>query len=71
MADSGRRYITHTWLIIQNREEVMDGSCWSAILDEDNKVVGFFRYMSNDGADGFAVSATELREGGYKIYCGV
>lgn len=42
--DSGTRYIAHTWLILQNGEEVMDGSCGSAILDEENKAVGFFRY---------------------------
>lgn len=71
MADSGTRYITHTWLIMQNGEETIDGSCGSAILDEDNRVVGFLRYMSNDGADCFAVSATELRKGGYEICGGV
>ena len=71
MADSGTRYIAHTWLILHNGEEVMDESCGSAILDEQNKVVGFFRFKSNDGTDGFAVSATELREAGYEICGGV
>lgn len=65
--DSGTRYIIHTWLIMQNREEVIHGSCDSAMLDENNRIVGVFRYMSNDDADCFAVSATELRERGYEI----
>lgn len=71
MAASGTKYIAHTWLILQNGEEVMDRSCGSVILNEENEVVGFFRYMSNDGTDGFAVSATKIREGGYEICGGV
>lgn len=67
---SGTRYIPHTWMIIQNGEEIVDGSCGSVILGEDSTVVGFFHYM-NDGMDCYAVSATELRENGYEICGGV
>lgn len=71
IGNSGKHYIPHTWTILQSGEEVVDGSCGSVILDDDGRVVGFFRYMSNDGTDCYTVSATELRENGYEICGGI
>lgn len=68
--NSGKHYIAHTWMIIQNGEAI-DGSCDSVILDEDSRVLGFVRCIFNDGVDCFAVSATELQQNGYELCGGV
>ena len=49
IGNSGKQYIPHTWMMVQSGEEVVNGSCGSVILDDDGRVVGFFRYTSNDG----------------------
>ncbi len=50
---------------------MIDGNGGSAILDQYNKVIGFFHYMSNKSTNCFTVLASELQKGKYKIYVGM
>lgn len=61
-------WIKHHWSIFENGGEPIQGSCGSAILDEQNRLVSFFRFLEGDGR---AVSgaASVLREFRYEI-CG-
>lgn len=49
---------------------MIDRSNGSAIQNKKNKVVGFFRYISNNNTNDFAVLATKIREDRQKI-CGM
>jgi hypothetical protein len=62
-------YIGQMWSVFENGDEPIDGCCGSAILDEQGRVVAFFRYKMNQSGDCFGVSAIELRRHGYEI-CG-
>jgi hypothetical protein len=64
-----RDYVLHEWYIFENENEPVDGSCGSAILDSDRKVVGLFRFKKINSPHCLGVSAMELRTFGYEI-CG-
>ena len=66
----GAEHIPHKWMIFENGDEPIDGSCGTAILDEEKRVVGFFRYKLDNSGRCYAVSAMELRNHGYEIFGG-
>jgi hypothetical protein len=43
--------IGHMWSVFENGGEPIDGCCGSAILDEQGRVVAFFRYRMNQSGD--------------------
>ena len=62
------RWVVHEWVIFENGEEPIDGSCGAPILHEDGRVIAFCRLMGPNGHC-LSVSALQLREYGYEI-CG-
>ncbi|KAL8734989.1 MAG: hypothetical protein Q9166_001114 [cf. Caloplaca sp. 2 TL-2023] len=65
------RYIRHQWNIFENMDEPVEGSCGTPILDDDGKVVSFFRLKHPGSQLYWAVSASELGKYGYTIYDGM
>lgn len=65
------KIVKHVWLEIENGGEPINGSCGSAILDDEGRVVSFFRFLKSDGQTGIGVAADHLREYGYEICSGV
>ena len=62
-------WVTNQWLYVGNDGAgPTEGSCGSAILDEDEEVVSFFRFATR-AQSGFAVgvAATTLSQFGYRI----
>jgi hypothetical protein len=62
--------IEHKWMLMDCGTEPVEGSCGSPILDDNRRVVGFFRYKRKDSPHCYAVSSMELREAEYEI-CGI
>lgn len=68
--DSSSKWIRHQWSVFENGSEPIQGSCGSAVLDDQNRLVSFFRFQELDGRAVVGVSATVLREFGYEIFGG-
>lgn len=64
------KWIRHQWSAFEEGGEPIQGSCGSAILDDQNRLVSFFRFQELDGR-AVSVSATVLREYSYEICGGV
>ena len=67
--EGDKKYIRHDWYTFENGEEAVDGSCGSAVLDEQGKVAGLSRFKQKDSGECLCIAAIELREFGYEI-CG-
>ena len=65
-----QKWIRHQWSIFEDAGEPIQGSCGSAILDNQKRLVSFFRSLELDGRS-VSVSATVLREYHYEICGGV
>jgi hypothetical protein len=61
--------IQHYWVIMDASSDQgpIDGSCGSAILNDDGEVVGFFRFKKQGSRDCYAVSSEMLIKAGYQI----
>lgn len=59
-------HVPHQWLLLENGDAPVDGSCGTAIVDKNRQVVGLFRYKH---LECYATSAVSLRKYGYEI-CG-
>jgi hypothetical protein len=68
--EGDKDYVLHEWLIFENGNEVVDGSCGSPILNSDGEVVGLFRFKKENSNHCLGVSAMELRTFGYEICAG-
>jgi len=67
--DPNAKYVAHQWMIFENGNEPVDGSCGCPILDAEGRVIGLFRFKAADSNMCLCVSSVELRELGYEI-CG-
>ncbi|KAH7165849.1 hypothetical protein EDB81DRAFT_265495 [Dactylonectria macrodidyma] len=74
--DDPVRYVVYSWVYIGQVDDAKGpicppyGTCGSVILDEENLVIGFFRYCIREGRwAGFcaSVSASEVVEAGYQL----
>ena len=58
--------VTNEWSYFGNaRNEPMEGSCGSPILDEEGNVVSFFRFLGSTGL-AVGIAASTLKTWGYK-----
>lgn len=59
-----------TWFGQHADDFPVAGSCGSALLDDDGKLVSFFRYLTVEGPDkgfGLGVAAAEMIQFGFNI----
>lgn len=67
-ATVNREWVRDTWVWLGMGMEPLNGSCGSAILDEDGNVVSFFRFLVDEYPGcGIGVAATTLSDFGYRI----
>lgn len=61
--------IQHCWVAmdVSSDQGPIDGSCGSAIFNDDDEVVGFFRFKKHGSRDCYAVSSEMLIQAGYHI----
>lgn len=64
-------YVKHQWLLFENGDEPIEGSCGSPITDGEGRLVGLFRYMTKDSSMCLSLSASILRDFGYEICEGI
>ena len=67
--EQNKPYILHEWHTFENGDQAVDGSCGSAVLDEEGSVVGLIRFKQKESAECLCIAAIELRQFGYEI-CG-
>ncbi|KAI4120471.1 MAG: hypothetical protein LQ338_006994 [Usnochroma carphineum] len=67
--EGNRKFIRHDWHMFENGDQPVDRSCGAPILDDQDRVVGLFRFREPTSNLCLSISATELREFGYEI-CG-
>lgn len=66
------RFLRHMWMVMENGDAPIDGSCGCPIWDKDENLAGFFRYQSVDKATMcLGVMAKELEVHGYSLYQGM
>lgn len=51
LEDGNHEYVKHQWLLFENGDEPVDGSCGSPIMDSNGNVVGLFRYKMANSRD--------------------
>jgi len=62
--------VRQKWMVFENGTgEPIEGSCGSAVMDDQGRVIAFFRFLSKDGIS-VGVAAQELRENGYEMVGG-
>ncbi|KAH7031918.1 hypothetical protein B0J12DRAFT_789371 [Macrophomina phaseolina] len=68
--DPERKYTKQRWFTFQCGGEDINGSCGSPILDEQGRVLSFFRYQIDNTKDTFAIEAVELQKLGFEVVQG-